>query len=317
MKDWLILIRLQGAGIGVILPIIPYLMVTHGVPSLWGLISFGIFGLLVQALGMADNQVADYPYDMLDPNKRHFPLVAGKIRPRDADLFVKFLLVLVVVYGGLLARGDWKALLFLLVSALSGLLYNHYNKTKLWKPIPLAVCFSTIPMYIYYSMGIEPTIFLLLPVLYVFIYMVYQVGVTGELKDLETSERSFTKTLGARLEGGYFFSTPGLLAYSISLKVLNLLVALVIASITGALVESILLSALIVVAMGQSLRNGRWERESRLRSMLSVELLSYWLFLVSIWPVIGALEALLIMILPIFLAVPVNMLLYGDIWPRF
>jgi len=317
LREWLILIRLPSAAIGVAVPIAAYLLAVHEAPSAWSMISYGVFGWLFQAVGMADNQVTDYPYDLMDPNKTHFPLVAAGIRPRDAELFVKTVLVLLLILGAWLSAGKAPALLSLLVCAVLGLIYNHYNKTKLWTPIVLAVSFAMLPLYVYFSVGVQLSTLLILSNTYFFLFTAYQVAITGELKDLETNERSFLRILGCRIENNYFSASPTVLGYAISLKMLGLLVVLVIASTTGAFVECIALTIPIVIAVGLSVRSGQWNREGRLKSMLLVEILSYCILLISVLPVIGTTQALLLVLIPFAFSALVNRILYGEITPKF
>ena len=241
-----------------------------------------LFGLGWHYFGFLQNNVFDYKYDKMDPNKQHFPLVSGRVSYRSAFIVAHAGLALLFVYGSILV-GNGLGIMLIVIGYISGMVYNYYSKQIIWKPIPIAVCFSVLPLISYVSVGMSPSYEALLLWLFVFMTMLFQIGYSGELKDIDRQENNILRKIGSEI---------GVSLYAIILKAGNLLVGVLILDAVGiaspeVLIAPFLLMLLISIVLERQINDyikwsqGVWDRDAALKNMSFMEVLTYW-FLVAV-----------------------------------
>ena len=313
MLAWLRLCRPHTSALTWAVALLGYLVAGGRLYS-WEALTIFLFGLLFHIVGFSDNAVCDYEYDREDPSKQHFPLVTGEIRYGHADFFVKSGLVLLLSYPTLMGWPP-ESTLYLLIAATSGLIYNRFNKKHLWKVIPISVCFSLIPV-ITAPVGPKPTPLTGWIWLYIFLMILFQIGTSGELKEIERPrERNILRVLGTHVTHGELHVSVRGELYTITIKTLGLGVGLIIALHTGAsiIVSGILFSLTLLQTM-LMLTPGPWDREKKLKEMSRIEILTYLYLLSTLHPTIGTTETIILAAAPIAWFTAFNRILWGSIW---
>jgi len=299
-------------------------VVATGGPFNTQVLSWAVFGMLYHLVGYGQNSLEDWKrgWDTDDPNKQHHPLNAGRIPQRTAELFVYGLFAVLILYTTVIAS-NWVALVLLLTGpVLCGTLYNTVGKRTRWKFLFIAYSHTTVFALPYYSItgAVDPL--LLLGSLYVFASIVFQIAVSGEIKDITQDEANFLRELGARVEPGrdghrIEFSWAGqLFAYGIRSVTVALGIAfgyvvgqqfgragptLFGSGVTESQGESPRLQswvnvkevtlagigALSVILTWSMLQSGPSDRTERIATMMQVEICSALMLLVAVVPIIG------------------------------
>jgi len=267
-----------------------------------------VFGVLYHLVVYGQNSLEDWKrgWDKDDPNKQHHPLNAGMMSQREASYFVYGLFALTIGYTIAIA-GNWIAIaLFLTGLPITGSLYNTVGKRTRWKFLFIAYAHTTVFAVPYFAIAGTVDTALVVGCLYLFSWVVFQIAVSGEVKDMAQDEANFLKELGSRVDstGGdhlVTFSRPAkLVAYAIRLVTVALGVGFgsVVArryGITGAIPGGIGVTELALVGVGalslaltwSMLQNGPFNRTERIVTMSKIEALSVLMLLVAVFPVIG------------------------------
>lgn len=267
-----------------------------------------VFGVLYHLVGYGQNSLEDWKrgWDKDDPNKQHHPLNAGMITQRDADFFVYGLFTVTILYTAAIASNWLTIVLFLTGLPIAGTLYNTVGKQTRWKFLFIAYAHMTVFAVPYYSIAgaVDPV--LLLGSLYVFAWVVFQIAVSGEIKDMAQDEANFLKKLGSRVEPSQdghlveFSRTGQLFAYGIRGATIALSIAFgsVIAQQfgrSGSILFGIGVTELTLAGIGafsmvltwSMLQSGPFDRSERIDLMSKIELLSVLKMLVAVFPIIG------------------------------
>jgi len=251
---------------------------------------WALFGVLFHFNGMMVNNLLDLPYDRKDPEKQHFPLVAGRISESSA-----WALLLLGHGAGLtsifllsLGTNAWAiGLLFVML----GWLYNveckeHPVRAPLWNSLTTTL----IPVFSFYSTSSELNMAGVLLFLYVFLLATFQIGYEGSLKDINSDEENLVKLLGARVEDGMFIPRYSL-PTGVAIRAGMLVTALLIVQATGggipALVFAGVLGALMVSLAYRLLRPQKWDHRRLLKRLGVNEIIMYFTLLASFTPLLG------------------------------
>ncbi|MEM2941392.1 MAG: UbiA family prenyltransferase [Thermoproteota archaeon] len=278
-----------------------------------------LFGLLWHYVGFLQNNILDYEYDRRDPEKQHFPLVSGRIKLVDAVVVESVGLIVLAVSGLLLGGRNTYSTTFLIAGIVSGTLYNLTSKKTLLKPIPIAICFASLPAISYTSVRPPDTTMWLL-FFAVFTTILYQIGFSGELKDIRQGERNILLRLG---------SLKNVAVYAIALKSTNIATILTLGYATSegtetltrlsALTIALLASILLIDITVKQLKDyekavdmtEEWrDRDKALKNMSYVEILTYITLIISLTPVLGTTSPLYIL-LPIAWFAAMNRIIFG------
>jgi len=277
-----------------------------------------LFGLVFHYSGFLQNNVHDYPYDLKDPNKQHFPLVRGVIKLRHA---------FIVAYSGLIGVSAIPLMLgglpsftaYILGVFIPGTAYNLFSKKTLLKPIPISICFPMIPLtsYLSASSRLDTPITALIAA-FVTLFA-YQIAFSGELKDIEREEKNILRKIG---------SVKGVVAFAAALKALNIAAAAYLFSILwdgnpAVLAAFTLTTIAILETLYMQVRDylsyvgGNMDRNRALRNMSFMEVLSYTMVVVASSTVLGHIYTPLWVILPIAWFIAMNRVIFGTrLFPR-
>jgi 4-hydroxybenzoate polyprenyltransferase len=302
ISTWIKVGRIHTACLTFSITILGY--IAAGGRELINIILLFIFGLLWHYVGFLDNNCCDYEYDKKDPNKKHFPLVTGEIKLLHAQLVVFFLLIILFTLGIYISNNNPLSIWILSMGILSGLIYNRFNKITYLKVLPISICFSFLPLFSYTLISIDFIGFLIF--LFVFTQILFQIGFSGELKEIEAlKERNILRALGARVEwhwktkNKYLFTSKKYYIYSISLKLVNLLIGAILTYFIGNYYIFILFSILTLISTILLIKEGEWNRDKKLKEMSLVEILTYFTFVSCVWNRIGFYYGIFFIVFPI------------------
>ncbi len=274
----------------------------------WQVLPWVVFGVLYHLVGYGQNSLEDWKrgWDTDDPNKQHHPLNAGMLTQRQADLFVYGLFAVTILYTAAIVS-SWVAFaLFVTGLPIAGTLYNTIGKQTRWKFLFIAYSHVTVFAVPYYSIAGTVDPILLLGSLYLFVWVVFQIAISGEIKDLAQDEANVLKELGSDIKSSQdghlveFSRSAQGFAYGIRgvAVVLSIAFGSVVAQqfgqpgplLFGVGITELTLAAvgvLSVVLTWSMVQSGPYNRAERVGTMAKIELLSLLKMLVAVFPIIG------------------------------
>lgn len=286
-----------------------------------------IAGLLYHLAGYSHNSFEDWRngFDKNDPHKQHHPLNRGTISVKRAEYFTNLLLIITVLYVLSLAYPDPQALGVLTIGLATGFAYNRWGKATKFKFLLISAAHTSMFILPYLSLGGDPTnLVFILATMYVFLWIIFQISVSGEIKDIRQDESNFLKDLGTCVTPSKVMSDEDIIEFSIyvrhyahSIKMLSLFTAFTIAAaLDSIIIVYILISLgalLIINTTTNMIMDGPWNRATRVTQMSIIEMLSAIVFVVSLWSVIGPAAVGVITASSIFWALVGNKILWGTL----
>lgn len=265
--------------------------------SFWELntLIWGVYGLLYHLAGYGMNSYTDWVngYDKEDENKSHHPLNTGKMSKRNANVTVFILLSVTILYAVyMISRTVSFVILF--IGLLFGFLYNFYGKMTILKFLFISIAHSTVFAVPYIDSGGEMfSITFYFGMLYMLLWIMFQISVSGEIKDIAQDEENLLITLGSGVRDGRLCTSISSMVYAVVLKVATF-AALVIfmLSIETRTVEHLTVGALGVMAVyltAQMMEQGRYMRRERIRVMALIEMVMVFSLIAAVTEVIGVL----------------------------
>lgn len=267
------------------------------------LASWGIFGVLYHLTGYGMNSLVDWQagFDKEDPHKQHHPLNSGGLCLEQARWMIGLTGLVTAVVTLLLILNEMSVLGLVAASIMvaAGLAYNWLSKQLQAKFLPIAVAHSFVVVTPYVTLGgtVHSLLFLSV-VAYVFLWVTFQIGVSGEVKDIQRDEENFLKTLGSSADEHRIIFSRNTLLFSYGIKTLSVLCALFIALLSGITLEyGILLfcAGILSLYTTQSLiSSGEYIYHQRMTDMALIELLAIMMLVMAIAPFLsGNLEIIL------------------------
>jgi len=264
-------------------------------------------GVLYHLAGYGMNSLEDWRagFDKEDPHKQHHPLNSGTLSESSSSLVVYSLFVAAVVYAIVLARFNVLAVVVISLGVMSGVAYNLLAKGTVFKPVPIAIAHTTMFITPYVALGgsLESVTFWL-AVVFMLFWVAFQIGISGEIKDLEDTgeynvlEESFgLKTWEDMYNGETHITNTkitqrvatwtrvvmalvGCLVIGFSYNNLSLELAYVTLSYTIPMAFSMLMILPLT-------KEGAYNRKGRLQDMANIEMLSLISFVAIHLPVYG------------------------------
>jgi hypothetical protein len=186
LRDYLQLLRAHTAPASVLALIAPYLIAGGGDPVVVCLLF--LLGHLAHFFSFGHNSLMDYWVDIRDQNKRHHPLIAGRIRLDDATRVVLYgqALTGVAITLVILAYSQNPALslLFFFLYFAWGHAYNDgldHRDEHSWLSISLCLASAMLISYTF-TRGLDRVAALLFA--WGFLFELYDIGLLGNVKDL-------------------------------------------------------------------------------------------------------------------------------------
>ncbi len=193
-RDWAQLFRLQTVALISPLFCLGYLLAGNPFFS-WRMLAWWGMGILWHITGFTMNNFFDYSTDYYDPAKRHHPHVSGAIPMKEIWEVLIALIVISLLYGRLLLRNNSLGFVLLIITVVTGFLYNLLSKRFLLAPIFIGLTYALVPLI---PFG-RPTPVMLAISAYLFLYLFVQTSVNGSLKDIDVDPVSILRTLGVSI----------------------------------------------------------------------------------------------------------------------
>jgi len=320
-RDWLQLFRAQTAPATILLILVPYL--ANGILFSFQALAIGLFALFAHWISFGHNSLMDTAmgYDVRDKSKSHHPLVTGRISIATAHNIIHWglcgLATLAILISLNFSPNPTFALVSIFLWFVFGYAYNSgLSKESPFSFLPISVCFTAMGAWGWFLTHDSLDILGWLLLSYFFMTILFQISWSGHLKELEVKERSnILIRMGARVEGGMFI--PGRSwFYGYLVKVVNLIFAFLLWSLSFDLVRLVwleLLSFLCITILHQLIKRRPYKREKELRNMSIMEVLTIFLPIPLVLP---WLEAMMLMLLGIAYFVLMNKILWGVGYPR-
>ena len=323
------LFRSQTAPATVILAMIGFLVGGGQFFSLFGLLLF-VFLILLHWFIFGNNSLMDacivprigeLSYDAQDKGKKHHPLITGKIELSIAHKVIYTGLVflscaaIILSFGG---SGDTAlSLAFFLVFVVTGFAYNcGLSKVTVWKFLPIATCFTALCGYAYFIMADSINNLFMLVLIYIFLTEIFEVGVEGEQKEIETAnEVNLLRFLGTKIYGNKIFMSFSSKIVSWCIKLSSLAVGLCILITVGPNFLSSFLFSLFAVSViyfsAKIIHDTEWGRDKKLRYYGLTEICTIYILPGILIPVIGLLEAVTLMLFGVVYFIILNKINWG------
>lgn len=256
--------------------------------ALWAL-----FGLCYHLTGYGMNSYVDWKkgFDKDDENKQHHPLNSGELSEDDAKMMVVTLFGVTVLITIIGVSDVPIAAIPIIIGVVAGLAYNYYGKLTEFKFIPISIAHSSVFATAYLASGGTDIFILMTMTLFVLTWVIYQIAISGEVKDVYQDESNLAISMGTeKTQGGLKFPTNYKM-FALVLKVVSVGIALGIVDYLQASNQTLYviggLGAVIVVFNTQLLEDGAVNRNYRLNVMAAIEMFMVYLTYVITSPVIG------------------------------
>jgi 4-hydroxybenzoate polyprenyltransferase len=258
------------------------------------------FGILYHFAGYGMNSYVDWAkgFDKGDPHKEHHPLNTGEIKPDHAKYAVVVSLIALVAVGEVLSGFSMVGHICIAVMLVSGSAYNMLGKVTRFKFIPIALVHTMVFVFPYavYSDTIAVEAIIISVAFYV--HHVYQIMISGDVKDIMQDEASLLKELGTRvkdvpIEGVMFDAgiNVQLIAYTLSIIEIALATSanFIQQGLTLTLAPVVVVGAWMLYESDQVIKDGPYKRSERLQSMSRKELAGIWMICAAAMPTLSPL----------------------------
>jgi len=336
LKDWLRVFRAQTAPATLLLVLAPYLAGNYDplVAVLLALISFPLhyfsFGhnsLLDRAMG----------YDLKDPHKKHHPLVSGRIKLSTAHNVIHNGLCIVGLACGLItllvSPVPELSLFFLSLAVVFGHAYNDgLSKECIFGFVHISAYLTCMSLWAWYLSHVELGLTGLLLAIAVLMRILFQIGFSGHLKDMDKRERSnILRLMGSdiltvRYRVFKVISPLTRLVFGYIYHVLYSMVLILLLLSTGVgVVELVITLPVLIVLLLLSARSAIsmmprdavvWDRDRDLLLMSKAEVYGIFAIVVALSPLIGYLLSAIMMLGSIGYFVLMNKLLWETPYPK-
>jgi 1,4-dihydroxy-2-naphthoate octaprenyltransferase len=260
-----------------------------GIGSLWDyrVLLWLIFGILYHWCGYSMNSYVDYKkgFDKDDPRKSHHPLPDVRININKAKKVAMFSTVILLVYGLVLVGFSTHGIALIGLMFVSGVSYNYLGKYTRLKFIPISIAHTLVFFIPYYLYTDNIELWVILMTTAYFIHHIYQIAISGDLKDIDQDEASLIQDLGVKLkyyrsEDTSYFIAPGKsLALFYTVAIAQLIVTVAALAIPNPplpeLIITAILLALMLMTVDEMLKQGVYIREERLKWISLKEFLGY------------------------------------------
>lgn len=284
---------------------------------------FGVYALLYHSAGYSMNSVEDWKrgHDKEDEAKSHHPLNAGTIDVTTADRFYKLLFAITAIYAislSFISPNTIGSLAVIIIGVSFGVIYNLYGKLTVLKAVPISIAHSSVFVFPYVALGGDITsIVFLLSLSFVLIWYLFEISVSGEIKDIKQDEENFLLYLGANtgLAGVSFSSLVRQYAHGLNLLKISIVVFIISLAGTNKFLIAVifLLSILLLLYTSRMLDDGAMNREQRIRQMSSIEMITAFLLTLSLSYIIGFTGTVLIIVGSTIWIVSFNLYLWNTI----
>lgn len=321
---YLRLCRASTASATICLVLTPFMA---GFYDVFSALILGVLALLLHWFSFAENSLHDYIIgaDKKDPSKQHHPLLTGEISLRDAINFVHWstpiLAIIAVVVTFWLSPNPFWALVWFFMAYVWGSAYNlGLSKSSSLGVLPISITFASLGAWAWLlshpSMGLIGSV----SVGYVFFTILFQIGVSGGLKDMRMKERSNLLTIfGARLrrfKGKSYFDPGDSIYYGYGMKFINLFLGGVLLYLVFSwqgLISLLFFGSIALYYLHQLTKYRIYNHNRELLNMSLMEVATIFLPILILVPLVPAIALMTFGVVYFFGA---NLILWGKSYPK-
>lgn len=159
---------------------------------------WAIFGIIYHFAGYGMNSYVDWKkgFDKNDPEKKHHPLNTGEITPTQAKYTVAGSMFILISYAMYLSGFSTQGSLIILLMLVSGVAYNYFGKYTQHKYIPISIVHTLVFVLPYSAYSDDFGVLFWAIVGALFIHNVYQIAISGDIKDVDRDESSLLQSMG-------------------------------------------------------------------------------------------------------------------------
>jgi len=284
----------------------------------WGVAFWLLFGVGYHLVGYAHNSWADWKngYDKDDPHKQHHPLNTGELDGPWTGFFVGVSALLLMFYGfyGTVTFGSPWVVSLLVLGATAAWMYNEKGKETKLKTIYITVAHSTVFMIPYFALEGEFNLSFFFALMTVAFWIIYQILISGEIKDFKTDEVNFIKDHSVVGSDGEKRPSGSVVILGVVIRSTIGLLALTAASLYGARWDTMMIIiGVTVVSAGLSKMMVQEEynrRDEAVETMALIEITSLFTFLLATSPAYGRLKGLVLLVCSVIWVLSMNRIMW-------
>jgi len=321
IKDLFRIFRAQTASAVFIYVMIPYLAAGGNLFS-WFTLVLAIWSILTHHISFGHNTVLDtlMGWDQIDPNKSHHPLIEKRIHPHtglkiiSVGILILSIIAIILVYYSL--GNNFYAMIAFSFVIVGGMIYDEgISKISVFDFIPIGICFSSLTVFSYFLISKEITLFIILLALYVFFLQWFEIGIEGEIKEIEIKEeKNMLQKLGVKCDGDTF-SMGKAIIYPWIIKIIGLGIAgYILYKYTYNYFTLSIYLIIVIFALYfcyELTKKRKWNREKTVRDMAIEEIFSIFIIPLILMPIIGIIEIIIVILVSLLYFVGMNKILWG------
>ncbi len=272
LKPWFQVFRAQSMPATLVLILLPYL---YNTTIDLKILIIALFACFLHYFSYGHNSLVDYHEDLKDPSKVHHPLITGKTDITKAHIVIHWGWAIISTIGIFITISISPSPLQGVISLFLFTIFAHaYNdglsKTTIFAFIPIAICFTSLSAWAWFlsHSGLDLTGWTLLA--YLFMVIVFQISISGCLKELEIKEKSnLMIRYGAKIDDGIF--KGGFASfYGLLIKIINLVIGAYLLWLNYSVIKMVwfvFVTAIALYLTYELLRTRKWNRERTLFQM--------------------------------------------------
>ncbi len=283
-----------------------------------------VIGILYHIYGFVLNEYIDIEVDKKSIELHKKPLVSGSIPVKHAGFIVLFssifaCVLTIVIFQKLLP------IIFLLFAIVLGGIYDVFGKRIIGSDFILGIGFFFICLFGVSTFSSNFTTIIYIVCLAYFLHIVFNNAVEGGLKDVYHDSLAGAKTtatrMGVKVKEGKLIVTKKFLGFAYIINIIFIAFVFLLIfeqnqhfSFDRYLVQIsilVILTAILLYSMYKFLHTKTYDR-SKLKKLFSVhEMISYFMLLIALSPILGLEITLFLMLLPSTWYLIFNGILYG------
>jgi 4-hydroxybenzoate polyprenyltransferase len=258
-------------------------------------------------------------WDIKDKNKQHHPLITNEIRKESALKIISigiFFTTTIAIYLVYISHGNqFYSMIFFCLFLIGGMIYNSgISKVSIWNFIPISLCFTSLSLYSYFLVAKEFNLLIIFIALYIILLQWFEIGVEGEIKEIEIKDEvNMLTMLGTKCDGNTFNMGISII-YPWALKLAGLTVAgYIVYRYTYELLTLFLFMIGLVFAIYfcyELTKKRKWDRNKAIKYMALEEVITIFLLPLILLPIIGDIEVVVILTISIIYFISMNKLLW-------
>jgi 4-hydroxybenzoate polyprenyltransferase len=321
IKNWFRIFRAQTAAAVFMIVLVPYLAAGGDFFS-WYTLILALWSILIHHLSFGHNTVMDtlMGWDKKDKHKSHHPLISDDIRKETALKVISigiFISTLIGIYLVFISPGNqFYSMTFFILFMVGGMIYNSgISKVSRWDIIPISISFTSLSIFSYFLVAKEFDLLIVLIALYIIFLQWFEIGVEGEIKEIEIKDEvNMIRILGTKCDGDTFDMGISII-YPWAIKLSGLAIAgYIIYLYTYELLTISFYAIFGFLALYfcyELTKKRKWNRKKSVRNMALEEVITIFLLPIILIPIIGSLEVFFILIVSISYFTGMNTFLWG------